>query len=261
MIGASRDISKLKESEFQLKAMNKQLEKHAKDLSISNAELEQFAHIASHDLQEPLRMITSFLTQIEKKYGEMFDERGKQYIHFAVDGAKRMRQIILDLLEFSRVGRLEEEPKDVDLNEIMEDTISLYRKQIKETHAKIEFDNLPTIKSYKSPIRQAIQNLVSNALKYHRKGVSPNIKISVADGVNFWRFSVQDNGIGIDHEYFNRIFVIFQRLHNKDDYSGTGIGLAIVKKIVETLGGEIWITSEEGKGSVFNFTIAKQLKP
>ena len=260
IIGAAVDISKLKENEIQLRAMNEKLEKQAKDLAISNSELEQFAYIASHDLQEPLRMITSFLTQIEKKYGEVLDEKGKKYIYFAVDGAKRMRQIILDLLEFSRVGRLDENAVEVDLNDIVNDVILLFRKRIKETHAKVVLHKMPVIKSYGSPLRQIFQNLISNAIKYHEKGSIPMITISSEERATHWEFYVEDNGIGIDSNYFNKIFIIFQRLHNKDDFSGTGIGLAIVKKIVESLGGEIWIVSEEGKGSRFYFTIAKQVK-
>jgi light-regulated signal transduction histidine kinase (bacteriophytochrome) len=242
---------------MQLNELHANLEKTANDLAVSNHELEQFAYIASHDLQEPLRMISSFLTQLEKKYSDVIDAKGKQYIYFAVDGAKRMRQIILDLLEFSRVGRFEGELQEVNTNDVVEEIISLSKKQIEETGATIHFENLPVVKSHKSPLRQVIQNLVSNALKYQQPGKPPVIHISAKEFPAYWQFSVQDNGIGIKPEYFDRIFVIFQRLHNKDEYSGTGMGLAIVKKIVEAMGGNIWIESKEGEGSIFFFTIKR----
>jgi PAS domain S-box-containing protein len=252
-----KDITGRRLSEALLTELNENLQKQAKELSISNAELEQFAYVASHDLQEPLRMVTSFLSLLEKKYGEAVDDKGKQYIHFAVDGAKRMRQIILDLLEFSRVGRLEESIEEVDTGKIIGDILPLYRKQIEEQNAAITFDNLPMLQTYKVPARQVFQNLIGNALKYQKPGVRPLIHISCEDLHTHWRFSVKDNGIGIDPEYFDKIFIIFQRLHNKDEYSGTGMGLAVTKKIVENLGGRIWVESEEGAGSVFYFTILK----
>ncbi len=257
MIGSSQDISKLKENEIQLKSLNEALEKHVKDLAASNAELEQFAYIASHDLQEPLRMVTSFLSQIEKKYGDILDEKGRQYIYYAVDGAKRMRQIILDLLEFSRVGRTEDDLEEIDVNELLEEISILFNKHITETSATVSWSLMPAIKAFRSPLRQVFQNLIGNALKYQKPDINPVIQIGFEEQDRYWKFWVSDNGIGIDAEYFERIFVIFQRLHNKDEYSGTGIGLAIVKKIVENMGGKIWIESELGKGTIFYFTIAK----
>ena len=255
MIGSTQDISKLKENEIELAKLNNQLIIQTKDLAISNKELENFAYVASHDLQEPLRMISSFLTQIEKKYGEILDEKGKKYIFFAVDGAKRMRQIILDLLEFSRVGRLELKQEEVNIRGIIDDIIDLYKKQIEEKNAMIKIGNLPLIVTYKSPIRQVFQNLISNALKYHHENTSLEINIQCEREDRFWKFSVQDNGIGIEAEYHEKIFEIFQRLHNKEDYSGTGIGLAIVKKIIESQGGKIYLESKKGEGSIFYFTI------
>jgi PAS domain S-box-containing protein len=252
-----KDITERKTSETRLKELNASLKKHARELAISNAELEQFAYVASHDLQEPLRMVTSFMTQLEKKYSNVVDEKGKQYIHFAVDGAKRMRQIILDLLEFSRVGRTEDDLEEVNLNNLVNEILALYRKQIEEKKARIVFDNLPVIQTYKTPFRQVLQNLISNSLKYQAYRNIPLITISYTESNTHWQFSVKDNGIGIDAVYFDKVFIIFQRLHNKDEYSGTGMGLAITKKIVENLGGKIWIESEEGKGSTFYFTILK----
>lgn len=259
MIGASRDITKLRESEFQLKALNEKLEKRARELVASNEELEQFAYVASHDLQEPLRMVTNFLSQIEKKYNDLLDEKGKTYIHFAVDGAKRMRQMILDLLEFSRAGRLDGKYEKVNLDLLVKDILDMHQKKIQETGARVSVGQLPVIAAPKTALRQVFQNLINNSLKYsHSKnGAIPQISISAKENNNHWQFEVTDNGIGIDAQYFEKIFVIFQRLHDRSEYSGTGIGLAISKKIIENMGGKIWVESEPGKGSSFFFTIAK----
>lgn len=252
-----KDVTERKTDEEKLKELNKNLEKNVKQLATSNIELEQFAYVASHDLQEPLRMVTSFLTLLEKKYGDVIDEKGKNYIHFAVDGAKRMRQIILDLLEFSRVGTLEDDQEEVDLNELVKEIQLLFRKRIEKKKVIIKVDTLPVIQGYKAPLRQVFQNLISNALKYSKAGSCCEVNIRVKEFENHWQFAVIDNGIGIAEEYFDKIFVIFQRLHNKDEYSGTGIGLAVTKKVVENLGGKIWLESTEGKGSTFYFTIKK----
>ncbi len=250
VIGSAQDITKLKENEIQLK-------KRADELAVSNLELEHFAFVASHDLQEPLRMITSFLTQLDNKYYAVLDEKAKKYIYFAVDGAKRMRQIILDLLEYSRVGRIENALEDIDLGEIVHEIEILLQKKIKEKNAEISVDSLPVIHSYRAPIRQVFQNLVGNALKYSKQGVDTKIHIAVDEFSSYWQFSVSDNGIGIHSDYFEKVFILFQRLHTKTEYSGTGMGLAVSKKIVENLGGKIWVTSEEGMGSTFYFTIPK----
>ncbi len=254
-----KDITDRIMAQMELNEMNLHLQKAAQDLAVSNAELEQFAYIASHDLQEPLRMVTSFLAQIEKRYKDILDEKGKQYIHFAVDGAKRMRQIILDLLEFSRVGRFEGKLEYVDLNEVMQEVVSVYKNQIEETSAIIHFENLPVVKSFKSPLRQVLQNLIGNALKYQDPGAKPVIDVEAMELPEHWKLLVKDNGIGIEPDYYDRIFNIFQRLHNREEFSGTGIGLAIVKKIVEAMGGKIWIEPHQKKGSIFIFTISKQI--
>ncbi|MCF0057016.1 PAS domain-containing protein [Dyadobacter sp. CY356] len=253
-----KNITERKVAEEKLKELHKELESNLKVLAISNAELEQFAYVASHDLQEPLRMVTSFLTLLEKKYSDSLDEKAKKYIFFAVDGARRMRQIILDLLDFSRVGKSEEKLEDVDLNELIEEIILLCRKNIEEKHANVRYSSLPVLTTFKTPLRQIFQNLVSNGLKYQPEGRIPLIDISSKETGSHWEFAVRDNGIGIDQQYFEKIFIIFQRLHNKDEYSGTGMGLAITKKIVENLGGKIWLKSVEGKESTFYFSIAKQ---
>jgi PAS domain S-box-containing protein len=257
MIGATQDITKIKENEIHLGTLNKNLQIQSGKLAESNAELEQFAFVASHDLQEPLRMVTSFLKLLEKKYEDTIDAPGKKYIHFAVDGANRMRQIILDLLDYSRVGRVNGKKEELDLNRLINEIKILFRNQIAETRASIIVDQLPNINAYEAPVRQVFQNLLSNALKYSRKEIPTQIHISSIALDDHWQFSVTDNGIGISKEYFEKIFIIFQRLHGKEEFSGTGIGLAVTKKIVENLGGKIWVHSEKGNGSTFCFTIRK----
>lgn len=252
-----KDVTERKQSDMLLLELNQNLQKQAKELSISNAELEQFAYVASHDLQEPLRMVTGFLSQLERKYGETIDDKGKQYIHFAVDGAKRMRQIILDLLEFSRVGTGENSVEEVDVDKLISDIIALYRQKIEDKGARIVFNGMPVIQSYMVPLRQVFQNLIGNSLKYQKPGNIPVINIRCKETAKHYQFSVKDNGIGIDQEYFDKIFIIFQRLHNKDEYAGTGMGLAVTKKIIENMGGRIWLESAEGIGSTFYFTILK----
>jgi signal transduction histidine kinase len=251
IIGYGIDVSAMKLAERKLEmAMTK--------LKNTNEELEQFAYVASHDLQEPLRMVTSFLSLLEKKYANELDEKAISYIHFAVDGSKRMKQIILDLLEFSKVGRTgEQQMEELDLNHILNDVLKLHMQQILETGAKIHFATLPQIKHYRTPLTQVFQNLVSNGLKYRKEDTSPELTITVLDKGNNWEFTFKDNGIGIHPKYFDKIFEIFQRLHNKSDYSGTGIGLSVVKKTIENLGGKIWLESEEGFGTSFFFTIPK----
>jgi PAS domain S-box-containing protein len=248
VIGYGVDITERKLIEIKLEEALEEVQK-------SNAELEQFAYVASHDLQEPLRMVTSFLTQLEKKYAENLDARAKEYIYYAVDGAKRMRQIILDLLEFSRVGKSDEKKTEIDINEIVDEIKILHSKQILELEATINHMQLPTIIGMKTPIRQIFQNLIGNALKYSIKDNPPHINIQYEKKDKEWLFSVADNGIGIEPQFHEKIFVIFQRLHNKDEYSGTGIGLAITKKIIENLGGKIWLESAINKGTTFYFTI------
>lgn len=257
MIGSLEDISERKISEEQLKELNLQINKRVEELAVSNAELEQFAYIASHDLQEPLRMITRFLSEIQRKYSDNLDDKGKEYIHYAVDGAHRMRNLILDLLEYSRVGKFDQTIEMIDLNILIEEVINYHEVFIKESNAVVKWSHLPTILNRKTPIQLVFQNLISNALKYHSPSEQPKIEITHQDLGDYWLFLVKDNGIGIDPMFSEKIFVIFQRLHAKHEYSGTGIGLAICKKIIEAQGGKIWVESEEGQGSIFCFTVSK----
>ena len=257
LVGAVTDITQRKNYEESLQNLNENLEQHAKELAISNRELEQFAFVTSHDLQEPLRMVTSFLTQLERKYGDQLDEKAHQYIHFAVDGALRMRQIILDLLDFSTVGKSVDIMEAVDTGEIIDESCLMLRKAIEESSAVIVKENLPVITAQRAVLGQIFQNLIGNAIKYRKENSTPMITVSAEESKEHWTFSVKDNGIGIDPEYFEKIFIIFQKLHTKEEYAGTGMGLSIVKKIVENLGGEIWVDSNPGEGSNFQFTMKK----
>lgn len=257
MVGAVSDITHRFEYEESLRTLNVTLDKRAKQLADSNAELEQFAYVASHDLQEPLRMVAGFLTQLELKYSSIVDDKGRQYIRFAVEGAKRMRQIILDLLEFSRAGKMQGDLAEIPLKELLDEVCLLQRELIDEKGARIVYGKLPTVRAYSSPLVQILQNLLGNALKYTRPDVAPQIEISVKSTKTAWEIAVKDNGIGIEKDYFDRIFIIFQRLHLKDAYGGSGMGLAIVKKLVEGMGGRIWVESEVGVGSTFYFTLPK----
>ncbi len=259
VIGAMQDITERLKNELVLKELNEQLNKRAKELASSNQELEQFAYIASHDLQEPLRMVSSFLNQIQKKYDPLLDEPGKKYIKFAVDGATRMRQIILDLLEYSKVGKQQFDYEKIATNALVHEVINLYSTLLQDKKAVINCDALPDITAAKMPVQQVFQNLISNALKYHSPNITPQISISGEEQENCWLFKIADNGIGIDTAFFSKIFVIFQRLHNKDEYSGTGIGLAICKKIIDLHKGKLWVESAPEKGSTFYFTISKFL--
>ena len=232
------------------------LRKLNKRLTESNKELEQFAYVASHDLQEPLRMVSSFLQLLEKKYKAQLDDTAHQYIHFAVDGSERMKTLINDLLKFSRVGTTVEENSEVDCNLLLKNVIKVYEQKINENEAKIRVHELPVIKGNKSQLEQLFQNLVGNALKYRGKD-APCIEIGANDEGSGWVFHVKDNGIGIEKKFYDKVFVIFQRLHGKNEYGGTGIGLAICKKIVERHGGKIWIESEPGNGTTFYFSFPK----
>jgi PAS domain S-box-containing protein len=257
VVGAMTDISYRREYEESLKQLNEKLKRHSKELEISNQELEQFAYVTSHDLQEPLRMISSFLMLLEKKYGDKLDEKAHEYIYYAVDGAKRMKKIILDLLEFSKVGRFEDERETIDVNKMLEEYCILRKKLIQENNVSIVFNKLPNIATYRAPLTQIFHNLLDNAIKYRKEDTPPEIQITATENHDHWEFAVKDNGIGISPDFFGKIFIIFQRLHNKDIYDGTGMGLAIVKKIIETLEGKIWVSSQPGEGSTFYFTIPK----
>lgn len=257
VVGAMQDISRQKEQEKSLKSLNERLEKNVEKLAISNLELQQFAFVASHDLQEPLRMISSFMGLLERKYAHVLDDKALEYISFATNGAKQMKGIILDLLELSKVGKMAEDKNRLAIDGLIQEISHYLKKQILEKNVTLKWDKLPVIDSYKTPLFQIFQNLIGNAIKFSREDVAPVISISSRELADFWEFSVQDNGIGIEPDYFKKIFVIFQRLHVQHDYEGTGIGLAIVKKSVEFLEGQIQLESQLGIGSKFTFTVKK----
>ena len=225
-------------------------------LERSNAELEQFAYVASHDLQEPLRKVTSFCQMLERRYSGQLDERGEQYIAFAVDGAKRMQALINDLLAFSRVGRIERPRELVDVGELVAQTTSALEVAIEESGASVEVEGrLPEVYGERSLLGLVLQNLISNAIKF-RGDEPPRVRVSAQRDGDHWEFAVADNGIGIEPQYADRIFIIFQRLHPRDAYDGTGIGLAMCRKVIEHHGGHIWLqASQNGNGSTFRFTL------
>ena len=250
----------LKHVEDDIRKLNDELEQkvieRTAQLESVNKELEQFAYIASHDLQEPLRMVSSFLQLLENKLEGSLDETNKKYIHFAVDGAERMKNLIKDLLQYSGVGTNKEDFTATDLNEVMQYVTRVLNEKIQKGQALITVKPLPVIMANKTLINEVFLNLVSNALKY-RGEKKPEIEVGAMEEADKWTFYVKDNSIGINPQFFDKIFIIFQRLHTKAEYSGTGIGLAICKKIVETHGGKIWVESEPGKGSTFYFIIPK----
>jgi len=245
------------------KATAEELRKKSEELARSNLELQQFAYVASHDLQEPLRAISGFTELLEKRYKGQLDDRADKYINFIIDGTKQMNQVIHDLLAYSRVQTKAHEFEFIDMNKSLKRALLNLHVSIQEKNAVIKTDTLPGIYADGIQITQLFQNLIGNALKFQKPGVTPEISVSVHKSGDYWAFSVTDNGIGIDPQYSERIFRIFQRLHAKGEYEGTGIGLAICKRIVERHGGEIAVRSEPGKGSIFSFTlpIGKEEKP
>ena len=242
-----RDITERKKAE---EILNLKLE----ELARSNEELEQFAYVSSHDLQEPLRMITSYLQLLQRRYQGKIDDKADKYIYFAVDGASRMQNLINDLLEFSRVTTRAREPEPTDSEFVLNQVLSNLEIYIKENKATVSHDSLPEVMADSTQLVQVFQNLIANGIKFHSEE-APKIHISAEKKASEWVFSVQDNGIGIDPQYSEKIFEVFKRLHEKEEYPGTGIGLAICKKIVERHGGRIWVESELGKGSTFYFTL------
>jgi signal transduction histidine kinase len=237
-----------------VKAARAQLEEQAQELTRSNAELEQFAYVASHDLQEPLRKIASFCQALRTRYGEQLDERGEQYLDFAVDGAKRMQVLINDLLTFSRVGRGGREWEHVQLGEVVQEVQTALAAQLERTGGSVSVESLPSVRGDRGQLVSLFQNLISNALKF-RGAEPPTVRISARRLGTFWELSCTDNGIGVEGEYAERIFLIFQRLHSREAYEGSGIGLALCRRIVEYHGGHIWLDSEFSNGARFRFTL------
>ncbi|MFC2130370.1 PAS domain S-box protein [Bacteroidota bacterium] len=267
VIGISMDVTERKLAEEELEKhrehleelvneRTEEIEKVVKDLERSNKELEQFAYVASHDLQEPLRMVSSFTQLLARKYKDSLDSDAMEFIKFAVDGATRMQLLINDLLEFSRVSTRGKSFERVDCASVLGIVRKTLHNRVEETNALISNEDLPIILGDESQLIRLFQNLIENALKFYGTE-PPRILISAKDMGKEWQFSVKDNGIGIDSEFKDRIFTIFQRLHGRDEYPGTGIGLAVSKRIVERHGGKIWVESEKDKGTTFFFTIPK----
>jgi PAS domain S-box-containing protein len=231
----------------------------ANELARSNSDLEQFAYIASHDLREPLRQVSSYVSLLERRYGERLDEDGLEFIRFARDGANRMNQLIIDLLEFSRIGYQSQPQEMIPLNDVIDQAIANLSSRIIESGASVGHDaTLPTIWGVRDDMVRLFQNLIGNSLKYRDPVRTPVVGISARRTENTWIISVTDNGIGIASDYHDKVFGIFQRLHTRDRYDGTGIGLAICKKIVERLNGRIWIDSSPGSGSIFHVELPAQ---
>jgi len=258
----ARLVQSLDNTERQRAELSRQketLDAQAKELRRSNEELEQFAYVASHDLQEPLRKVASFCQLIEKRYADALDERGKQYIDYAVDGAKRMQVLINDLLTFSRVGRLNDRRERVELQASLGSALDRLEYAVQESGATIDVPRpLPAVNGDPTLLSMLWQNLVGNALKFRAPEREPEVSITWApdpEQPGFVRVSVADNGIGIPPAFADKVFVIFQRLHSREAYSGTGIGLALCKKIVEHHGGRIWIDPDRAVGTRFSFTL------
>lgn len=237
-----------------LRRTQEELRESVTELTRSNQDLQQFAYVASHDLQEPLRMVASYTQLLARRYKGKLDSDADEFIGFAVEGAKRMQQLITDLLAYSRVSTQARTAEPVDCAAILQQVLSNLRLAIEESKAVITVGPLPTVTADGTQLTQLLQNLISNAIKFHGPS-APTVHVSAERRAGEWLFSVRDNGIGIDSQYADRIFVIFQRLHTRQDYPGTGIGLAMCKKIMERHGGRIWVTSQLGQGATFYFTL------
>jgi signal transduction histidine kinase len=247
--------SRVQERTAQLEARTQELERRSLELQRSNADLTMFAYIASHDLQEPLRMVSSYVGLLARRYQGKLDEQANRYIEFAIEGAHRMRDLIQDLLTYSRAGTELVEKRPVSLQQIVEATIKNLEFRVQETSAVMQYDSLPFVQADEIKLGQVIQNLLSNAIKFHKPEVPPAISVSAQRDGDAWMVTVSDNGIGFDPKYSERIFQVFQRLHGVGKYPGTGIGLAISRRIIEHHGGRLWAESQPGVGSIFSFTL------
>jgi two-component system CheB/CheR fusion protein len=253
------EITPQKEYEAQIEKLNMLLKTQNYKLEESNKLLEEFAYIASHDLKEPARMVNSFLTLLKTKYNGNLDEDAKKYVYFAMDGAQRMTTLIDELLGYSRLSIIEKGTEKVDTEKILTEAIDLLSGVLTETKGVINFEKLPAVYASETALKLVFQNLIGNAIKYQEPNVTPIVEIKASETDNSWQFSIKDNGIGIKKEYHNQIFQLFKRLHSREEYAGSGMGLATCKKIINKNGGDIWLESEIGIGSTFYFTIPKKL--
>jgi PAS domain S-box-containing protein len=247
--GVGRDITQRKTADAALRLAHDELAR-------SNAELEQFAYVASHDLQEPLRMVASYTQLLGKRYGDRLEGDAKEFMAYIVDGAGRMKQLIEDLLAYSRVGTRGREFRSVKLEAVFERARTNLRVALEESGGELTHGPLPEVEGDEMQLVQLLQNLAGNALKFHGEA-APRVHVSALEREHEWEIAVQDNGIGIDPQYFERIFMVFQRLHDKGQYPGTGIGLAICKKVVDRHHGRLWVESAPGRGACFKFTLPK----
>jgi light-regulated signal transduction histidine kinase (bacteriophytochrome) len=250
----AEDVREREETRIAAERDRQKLAARSNELEKANEALREFAYVASHDLQEPLRMVASFTQLLAKHYGDQLDERARRYIGFAVDGAERMQSVIEALLDYSRVGEHTMKLTVCDTSVVVADLLLLLKPRLDELGATVDVGALPTVRADAVQLGRVFQNLVSNALKY-RSDLPSHIRIRARHHRGVWQFEVQDNGIGIEPRHAERIFGIFQRLHTRDEYAGTGIGLAICRKVVEAHGGSIWVDSTPGEGSTFFFTL------
>ncbi len=246
--GAASDITGRKRAE-------KEREELIRELERSNRELQQFAYVSSHDLQEPLRTVTVYAQLLQKRYQGKLDEKGDKYLTYMFDAANRMSSLITDLLAFSRVGSSAEPFQPVEMESVLKDALTNLKVAIEGSGVEITHDPLPQVEGDRGQLTQLLQNLIANGLKYQKKDTAPRVSVSVERQHDEWVFGVHDNGIGIDPQFYDRIFIIFQRLHKREEFSGTGMGLAICRKIVERHGGRIWVESSPGEGSSFYFSL------
>lgn len=242
-------------SSAELLEKNRQIEMQKAELVRSNQELEQFAYIASHDLQEPLRTVQSYLQLLRRRYGGKLDRDADEFIDFAIEGATRMRALINDLLTYARVASRARPLEPTPLDAVVDEVLRSLQVRIEERKAAIERGPLPVVIGDRRQLEQLLQNLIANALKFIRPGVDPVVRIEGEERAGEWILRVRDNGVGIPPEYREKIFALFQRLHSRDEYEGTGVGLAVCKKIVERHGGRIWVESEPGDGSAFHVSL------
>ena len=239
----------------ELNEKNAKIAAQKEELERSNGELEHFAYIASHDLQEPLRTVQSYVQLIQRRFADKLDADGREFMGYVVEGATRMRALIDDLLTYARVSSRARPLERTELTPLCDEVLRALAARISEQHAVIEAAPLPEVMADRRQLGQLLQNLIANALKFHKPGAPPRVRIGAVREGACWRVSIADDGIGIAPEYREKIFVIFQRLHSRDEYEGTGLGLAVCKKIVDRHGGKIWVESELGRGATFHFTI------
>jgi len=262
VVGIARDIAAYKQTEKRLQTANSELEQQMAErmaeLQRSNEDLERFASVVSHDLQEPLRTVTNFMQLLTKRYAGQLDAEGNEFVSYALEGTQRMQQLIQDLLTYSRAGAHGQELTETDCEAVLTHTLNILQAAIAESGAKITHDLLPTVWANEIQLGQVFQNLLSNALKF-RGAELPRVHISAQPQGTHWLFAVRDNGIGIEPQHADRIFMIFQRLHSRQAYPGTGIGLAVCQKIVQRHEGRIWVKSEPGQGTTFFFTLPQAL--